>query len=363
MEKISSSQLCALIVMFQIGSSPLFLLGKTAGADAWIAVFLAMVVGLVLLLLTLYIQRLEPEKELMEIFNTYFGKYLGYVFGLAYFIYFSYSSIRNLREFGDLMNTYMLPNTPLSFLIVCMLLVSGYAVWQGIEVFGRITQILAPMIVSIYILFIIIILATGLFDLHLLEPILDNGFKKVIEAAVPSIVSFPFGEMVLFLMIWKFVTPKQKLTQTTVRCFIVSGILLIVTNAILIGSLGPIAQMSLVPFIQVMSHVQIASFIERLDPFVAALLFTGGFIKLTAYYLCAAFVGKHLFKMDQRYIVVGVGVVLFIGSLLFRSYMQQIWLGFDFNVKYHFPVFQIYIPVLLLIVMLVRSRLRSSTNG
>lgn len=70
MEKVSHSQLATLIIMFQIGSSPLFLLGKEAGTDTWIATLIAMTVGLLLLLLTFLIHRLEPEKDLIEICNA-----------------------------------------------------------------------------------------------------------------------------------------------------------------------------------------------------------------------------------------------------------------------------------------------------
>ncbi|RAP77012.1 GerAB/ArcD/ProY family transporter [Paenibacillus montanisoli] len=360
MERISQSQLAALIIMFQIGSTPLFLLGKDAGADAWIAVLIAMAAGLLLLLLTLCIHRLEPGKELMEIMNTYFGKYIGYVFGIAYFIYFSYQSVRNLREFGDLTNLYLLPRTPLPVLIGCLLLVAGYAVWHGIEVFGRITQILLPGICAMYGAFLIAIYATGLFDLHRIEPFLDHGVMKVIDAALPEVLLFPFGEMVLFLMFWKFADRKKHTFRTTALSYAGTGCFIILTNLFIAASLGPIAQISVAPFIQLVSQIQFASFVERLDPFVAALLFTGVFIKLTAYFFGAAFIGRHLVKADQRYIVVSVGVILLVGSLWFRSFMQHIWIGFEYNLKYHFPVFQIYLPALILIVMLLRSQLRAN---
>ncbi|MBO9600251.1 MAG: GerAB/ArcD/ProY family transporter [Cohnella sp.] len=360
MEKISQSQLAALIIMFQIGSSPLFLLGASAGSDAWIAVFIAMVAGLLLLaLVTLQIRRLEPDKDLVEIFTTYFGKAIGYAFAALYFIYFSYKSVRNIREFGDLMILYLLPSTPLAMVIGCVLFVAGFAVWHGIEAFGRTTQIIMPVILLIYFAFFIMIYGAGLFDIHRLEPIFDKGIGKVAEAALPEIISFPFGEMVLFLMLWKNVAAKKTTFKTTIRCYVYTGLFLTLTNVFIVASLGPISQISVVPFIQVMSQVEFASFIERLDPLAASLIFAGVFIKMTAYFFGAFLVGGHLVKAKRLYLIVGVGVVLFVGALSFRSYMQHIWFGFEKNIKYHFPIFQIYIPALLLLVMLFRSRLRA----
>ncbi|WP_027086797.1 GerAB/ArcD/ProY family transporter [Cohnella panacarvi] len=363
MERISQPQLAALVVMFQIGSSPLFLLGASAGADAWIAVLVAMLAGLLLLvLLTLQIRRLEPDKDLVEMFRTYFGRVIGYAFAIAYFVYFSYKSVRNIREFGDLMILYLLPSTPLFIVIGCVLIVAGFAVWQGIEAFTRMTQIIMPVVLIIYAAFFFMIYASGLFDIHRIQPIADKGLGKVAEAALPEIVSFPFGEMVLFLMLWKYVASKKKTFRTTIRCYVYTGLFLTATNIVIIASLGPISQISVVPFIQIMSQVEIASVIERLDPLAASLIFAGVFIKMTAYFFGAFLVGGHLVKTKKRYLVVGVGAVLFIGALTFRSYMQHIWFGFEQNLKYHFPMFQIYIPALLLLVMLFRSRLRADGN-
>lgn len=360
MEKISQAQLAALIVMFQIGSSPLFLLGASAGSDAWIAVFVAMVAGLLLLvLLTLQIRRLEPDKDLVEMFTVYFGKAIGYAFAAMYFIYFSYKSVRNVREFGDLISLYLLPSTPLAIVIGCVLFVAGFAVWHGIEVFGRTTQIIMPVILLIYAAFFFMIYGAGLFDIHRIEPIADKGFGKVAAAALPEVVSFPFGEMVLFLMLWKYAASKKKTFKTTIRCYVYTGLFLTLTNIFIVASLGPISQISVVPFIQIMSQVQFATFIERLDPLAASLIFAGVFIKMTAYFLGAFLIAGHLVKAKRLYIVVGVGAVLFIGALSFRSYMQHIWFGFEQNLKVHFPIFQIYIPALLLLVMLFRSRLRA----
>lgn len=364
MENISQSQLAALIIMFQIGSSPLFLLGGEAGADAWIAVLIAMVAGLLLLLfLTLPIHRIEPDKDMIEIFRLYLGRFAGYALGVVYLLYFSYKSIRNIREFGDLMIMYLLPRTPLSVLLVVVLLIAGYAVSQGIEVFGRITQIIMPWIISTYATFFVIIYATGLFDVKRIQPVLEHGIKKTAAVALPELVSFPFGEMVLFLMFWKFAAPKQGTTKVTAWVYVGTGLFITLTTIVITGSLGDIAGMVVIPFIEIMSDVQFADFIERLDPLVAALLFTGVFIKMTAYYFGATIVGTHLVKAKRGYIVLGVGVLLFAGSLLFRSYMQQVWVGFDLNIKYHFPIFQIYIPFALLLVMLVRSRLGRSPLG
>lgn len=356
MERISKHQLAAMIILFQIGSSPLFLLAGEAKRDAWIAIIIAMVCGLMLLaFVTLPIQRQEPNHNLIEILHMYFGKVLGTGIAAVYVIYFIYSSIRNVREFGDLMGSYLLPETPLSMIMLMLMLVSSYAVFKGVEVFFRVAEFLLPLIAMIYILLFSLILMVGLIHFDRLLPVLEEGIRPVIAAALPEVVSFPFGEMVLFLMYWKYLNDKRELPKITLTFYCSAGVFLVVTNMIIVASLGPLADVGGIPLMLSTSMIQI-SIIERMDPFVALLLFLGVLIKQAAYYLAASLALANIFQVPHRYMIIPAGAAIYFGSFLFRSLMQQIWFGFEYNIKYHFPIFQIVIPLVVLAVMKIRGK-------
>jgi len=138
--------------------------------------------------------------------------------------------------------------------------------------------------------------------------------------------------------------------------YLFAGVFIVITNIAIIGSLGPVSLISSIPFMMGTSFVQIASIIERMDPFVALLLFTGVFMKQTTYFLAATLAASRLLKLRHRTMILPVGMVIFGGSLLFRSQMAQVWVGFKYNLKYHFPIFQIAIPLLLLLIMLAKNR-------
>lgn len=363
MERISQSQLAALFIMFQIGSSPLFVLASQAGQDAWISVIIAMLCGLLLLLaVTLPIHRLEPDKSLAEILCKYFGRVLGSFFVMAYIVYFCYEAVRNVREFGDLMSMYLLPSTPLSVIMFIFLLMASYAVFHGIEVFARITEIILPCLIFIYAALFAMIIGNGLVHFNRILPLFMKGIKPVLEAAIPEVISFPFGEMVLFLMFWQHVGASKLTTKVSIASFLTAGIMISFSNLIIIASLGALSDFTVIPFMQIISLVQVADLIERLDPLVALLLFTGVFIKMTAYYMGAVLALSHLLKMNRWIAVYIAGAIIFIGSLLFRSYMQHITFGFEYNVKFHFHIFQIIIPAVLLLVMLMRPHLRKANR-
>lgn len=206
-EKISAGQLASIVILFQIGSSSLFLLASEAQHDAWISVSIAMVLGMgILIFVTMPIQSRAQHMNLIEILTRYFGKYLGFAVGLAYVGYFIYKSVRNVREFGDLVILYLLPGTPLDVVMIVLLAVGAYAIIHGIEVFFRVGQLVLPWLLLIYLLLFGLLIVSGLVHLKQLLPIIEQGWMPIWNAAVPEVISFPFGEMVVFLIFWKHVT-------------------------------------------------------------------------------------------------------------------------------------------------------------
>ncbi|MBD3920863.1 GerAB/ArcD/ProY family transporter [Paenibacillus sp. PR3] len=362
---ITPRQLASTVILFLIGSSSLFLLGGNADRDAWISVIIGMLAGLLLLsCVTLQIQKLEPDRNLIEIFKLYFGRIIGFMFGFIYIIYYCYKCIRNVRELADLSIMYLLPDTPLSMIILMICLIGGYAVIGGPGVFFRMVEVLLPILVMIYVVLFILLLSAGLIDLGRLLPILEKGFKPVWDAAMPEIISFPFGEMVLFLMFWRYTAEDGDGTvmRMTIKGYIFAGAFITIMNIITIGSLGQFAGWSVVPLLQATTFVQLGNILERIDPLVSLLLFSAVYVKLTAYYLGASIAFAYLFRVKLRIAAIPVGIGIYVGSFWFRSYMHQVNVGFESNLKFHFPIFQIVIPIVLLLVMLMRKKVRSRGN-
>uniref|UniRef100_UPI0018CC35FD GerAB/ArcD/ProY family transporter n=1 Tax=Paenibacillus sp. UNC451MF TaxID=1449063 RepID=UPI0018CC35FD len=125
-ERISKNQIAYMMVLFEIGSTPLFFIGSKAKQDAWLAMACAAIFGLLLVWLFVLIQRREPEHNLIQMLTLYYGRTLGSILGLLYILYFSYESMRNVRDFGELMSLTLLTRTPLTVTMVTIVLIGGY---------------------------------------------------------------------------------------------------------------------------------------------------------------------------------------------------------------------------------------------
>lgn len=72
-EQVSGLQIAFMIMLFEIGSTPLFLLGGKAKQDSWLAMCTGSLGGFILLLLLLWIQRRSPKLDLISMLKFHFG--------------------------------------------------------------------------------------------------------------------------------------------------------------------------------------------------------------------------------------------------------------------------------------------------
>lgn len=363
MEKIGKYQIIAMTILFMIGSTPLYELGIDAKQDAWLVMLAGMIAGSLLLYVYLYIQNRNADLSLPRILNQHLGKYLGSFITIAYIVYFSYESMRNTREFSDIINISFLPSTPLYILILLMVVLSGYAVSKGIEVFFRVVEFMLPFTLIGYILIIIMFLGSNIIHLERLMPILENGILPVLRASLPEVISFPFGQIVVFLMFWSHLDDKKTLSKASVSAYIFVGIFLLLFNILNLAILDPsITSISTFPLLRSVRLIQIANFLERLDPLIIMLIYIGIFVKMTAFYLGAVLGLSSLIKVSHKKLTVIVGAFIYTISFLSPNFIYHIWIGFNQNLKYHFPIFQIWIPLILALIILVKGP-RSSKHG
>lgn len=362
MERISKYQLGAMIILFQIGSTPLFELGIKAGQDAWLVVITSMLLGLLLLFLFLAIQRREPEKNWSQLLVQYFGSFVGKAVLLLYTLMFTYESMRNVRDFGELTLMTILPRGPISLIMLIMLTLSIYAIYKGIEVFFRLAEFIVVGVLSFYLILLIMHFVSGVVHFDHLLPILENGIQPILKESIANTVWFPFGQMIIFLTFWSYLNEKKEMTTTSIRAFLVSGVVILIANIMNLVVLGPqLVNISTVPLLQSVQLIQIAEVFERFDALVILLFYTGIFIKATLWFLAAVLGLSQLFHTDYRRFALPVGGIIYVTSLLPSSWQSHLEIGTivadQFMVN---PIFIGVIPAILFLVMLIKGQAKQT---
>ncbi|WP_424765839.1 GerAB/ArcD/ProY family transporter [Paenibacillus sp. sgz302251] len=359
MQQIGKNQLSILIIIFLIGSTPLFELGMKAKQDAWLAMSLAAAAGLLLTVIYVHIQKRAPGAGLAELFIMHFGKWIGSAVGLIYAVWFAYESMRNVRDVGELTAVALLTLTPKWIVMLMILGVSAYCVSKGVEVFIRVVQLLFPIAAFSYFIIILLLFIARLPNIQQLLPVLEYGSIPVIQAAFPSLLSFPFGQMVIMLVFWKYVNEKKAIGRISYWSQIAVSLFLVMMNALIMSVLGPeLSKLSTLPLLEVVQLIRLANFLERIDAIVTLLLFIGLYVKMTAFYMASVLTFKAITGIAHRYSVMPVGIVIYVSSFFEPNYTYHIWIGLDITLKI-VPLFQVALPMLMLMVG-VRKKYKQS---
>ncbi len=344
-EKISPVQLSFVIMGFIFGSSAIITPAVAAYQDSWLAYIIGWVGGYILIGMYVYISILNPSKTFIEILKDTFGKYIGSVIGIFYIWYFLHLAGLVFRNLGEFMVTSIYTETPLIFIIISIALVLVYSLKKGLEVIGRVGQIIVPVMLILVIS--IFLLVMGHYEVKNLLPFLEHGFLKVLKVSF-SVLTFPFGETVVFLMIFPYLNKRKDLLKVSyISLTIIGSILLsvVMSNLMVLGA--DMLNRNIFP-----SHVTI-SLIPGIavEPFIAVNLLIAASIKI-AMCLYASLVGiTQLLDLDdyKPFISPVVAIAVVISIWVYDSLSDMVrWAGEVY--PYYVIPFQIIIPALVLII-------------
>ena len=218
------------------------------------------------------------------------------------------------------------------------------------------------MMIKILIFFLLItyffILLSGKINIQNLQPVLVDGFVPVLKASYPRIITFPFGEMMVFLMFWCFVEPKDKIRKVSYMALLTSSILLCFSLIIIVSVLGvTIASNSLIPLLDVVKQINILGILRNFDAIAILNMLIGGFFKFTIFFYAGVSCFSTLFKLkDYRRILIPVGLVtLYVSFYTMPNILVQKWVGPEITAKYINIPLQIAIPSSLLIISMLKN--------
>ncbi|MFC0043868.1 GerAB/ArcD/ProY family transporter [Metabacillus iocasae] len=358
-EVISYSQLFMLIVSFEIGSAVVVDIGSEAKQDAWLAVCGGALLGLVLIVIYCHMLFKTKHKHLYDTFTTLLGKKLGVILAFFYVLYFLYVAARVLRDFGELVNTVIYPNTPIEVISILFLLVIMYYLVLGLEVTSRSVGIFMPYFILFLFLIVLFLFINQSMEIDKLRPVLAEGARPVIKAIFPGVLTFPFGEIVVFTTFVASMNERKKTIKICAYAMLFSGIMLAAFTVIKLSVLGvDAADRAAFPLLSAIRTISLANFLERLDALVVFVMMLGIFVKVTIF-LYGALKGLE-FISGQSYQVFVIPITSIVGLqsiLIANNYAEHLEEGLKFVPYYlHLP-FQVFIPCFLLVGLWIKDKM------
>ncbi|TWH77893.1 GerAB/ArcD/ProY family transporter [Sedimentibacter saalensis] len=233
------------------------ILSEIDGPVGWISIAAA---ALLLYLAIRPVNKLmekHSEDTIISISNKLFPKFISKSIGLYYIFMFLISNSILLKDFSEQIKLMMLFNTPLSTIIIAILLTAGYAAKKGIQTIANITNI--AVIVALIPYLLIIIFSTYYADYTNILPIYPADVVGVAKSIPFAMLGF-FGFSILMFSNSR-VAIKEKNLLINKRFIVISAILYIACYLLIVVKFGMKEAVNMVwPFISVMKFVNIPGF-------------------------------------------------------------------------------------------------------
>lgn len=363
--RLSSRQLIVLALFVFVGDMALiYPLTMVADShqDAWIAGLISLPLGLAGILIPLKVHYFYPQMNLIEKINKILGKWVGTAVGLFYLFFFLIATAIYIREIEDFMCTQIFEKTPGAVFRFMTLFLVIYGLRLGLETLARAAEIFLPLFILFFASLMILLLPQ--IRLENLFPIMHTPLPKLLHSVLFGI-SYPFGEMIVFLMVHPYVK-KSKHTNRDIFLILIIGAavlnLILFLSITVLGAYLPEHQFYAAYILA--QKINIGNFLQRIEALMAIVWVITTFFKTALYFYAFTLGSAQLFNLKSfRSLIFPVGFLVFgLSQLVSKDivfYMKKIpstWVDWDFTVSFA-------IPLLLIIVYYVRkSKIRTSSG-
>lgn len=326
---------------------------KLLGTTSWYMTIISCITTIIFFLFICKLIERFPGKDIFEIYEIVFGKFLGKLIGLMFSLFLLFYCSSGIREFLEMIKSYNLPDTPPSIIIGALMLVIALICYKGIENLARFSYIIFyPFIIGI---FFILILALPYYKPDYLKPYFGYGLWKTVYTGFFR--SSAYQEVTLLYIIMKSIHGLKDFKKAGLTTIILSGIITCVSILCYIMAFGYIAGAESVSGIFQLSRIiyynRYFQEIESIFLFIWVLAAVQNsslamYLSITAY--CKTFnIGDH------RNLILPFSFLTFTASLIPNNFPQVIDVNMMIIRQYSFPL-PFILPIIALIISVILKK-------
>lgn len=355
--RVSYKQLIFLIFISRLIIGLTYLPGITAppaNQDIWLIGLFHLPIELLLSIPIYLLWKRFPGQSIIQYSETLFG-IGGKLFGLLYVCLFIQYTAITLTQLGFFLTTMILPDTPPLFIVISMLLFSAYAVVHGIEVIGRLSEIIAPII--IIALVTILLLLTKDMDFKKLTPVMETGLFPIVQGGF--IAAARSLEIIGLAMVLPYLNDRAKGKTVLVAGYALPVFIFFLLEIALIATTGTeSAKSTTFPIFSMIRLVSIADFVERIESIHLGIWLLGIFLKVVFYYYLAVLSMGQLFNL-QKYkpLILPVGAVIIPLCIVIAPNLVELREFTGHKIfTWYVLFFSVFIPSILLFTAILRKK-------
>lgn len=322
--------------------------------DVWINMLIAFPIRLILAFPFYFLAKKFPTQTFYEYNQAITGK-IGLGLGLLYICFFIHINSLSLSNFAGFFTAAIMPETPSLLFTMTLTLTAAYAVYQGIEGIGRLSEFFVPLIM-IALLGIALLLAKDL-DFRELTPVLEEGILPNLLGGL--YVSSLTVEIIGIAIILPFLNQPEKTKSVFILAFLLLTLYLIILSLIVIALFGAdLARQLTFPFFNAVRLVSVGNFLERIESFHVAIWILGMYLRVSFYYyLIVLGLGQIFHLKSYKPLILPVGTIIVSLTTVVGQNIVEIR---EFTSFKYYPwytlVFIFVIPSILLLTASIRKK-------
>lgn len=233
MERITSHQFMLLSAAVLLGITFMGIgnLAAVAGRDAWLSALPGFIWTIPFGQMLLSMIPNYPGKNLIEISEEVLGKWVGKGMGIIYILIFTYIGGLRAAQEADLFSRSVLPLMPRFVFILGGIVIGLYLFNSGIEVLGRFSEVIFPIIAASLILIAVFVYPR--FEEGSLFPILANGIKPILLSNV-KIIHFSMGYIMFLAGLLPFLPKESKDLREMKKGLMIAVLIVILLNTLIV---------------------------------------------------------------------------------------------------------------------------------
>lgn len=265
--------------------------GKQCG---WIIVLIGMAAPLLSTLLISLLFKRFPGSNFYEISHVLLGKYLGKLPVIVYILYSLVFIAIIVRIFDEILNIYLLPNTPEFIKISIILITAAYLVMGGVKVVARLNELLFYML---FTLLIFSLPAVKEFDWTFIQPLFSISPSEVLKGSLKT--AFAYVGLEYLMVLYPFAEDRKKVPRSAILATAITASIYLYSTIICLLIFGPYAIKNMYwPVLVLMKTVEVPV-IERLEFYFIPLYIMIAFRPIMNQYFACSYLTAQLFGIKE----------------------------------------------------------------
>lgn len=355
-DKITPKQMSTIIISTLIGIGILSLprgVVEEAGPDGWLLIILGAIGALGVSFIMIRLGALFPGQTAVEYSQTLLSMPVGIVVSFGFALYFIFFSAFEARVFAEILKQFLLYKTPTEVIVITMLLTSAYLVRCGIEVIGRVAEIVVPLILFPYIIVVLPIIPN--MDLTNFLPFMKTPPLRILLGTTTVVTAYLGFETIL--LFYPFINKPRYTARAMFTGITTVMVFYLFTTVVNIAVFGVSEIKHLIwPAFTLLRIVDIpGAFVQNVHGVMMAIWVVSIFFTLSVFYFSGTLIVSKIIRVkDHSFLVLPLVSVIYFLALI-PDNIAQVYDQLDALSMYLGIPYGFVIPIILFVIAKLRG--------